>query len=65
MVKTYFVSDSDVKLITFIFYIIVYQSLGSRPTQVLELFTHAPHLLETTSRCLFIQPLELLPSRNI
>ena len=32
---------------------------------VLELFTLVPRLFGTTSRCLSIQPLQLLPSRNI
>ena len=45
--------------------IIVCQSLGSRPTQVQELFTLVPHLFGTTSRCLSIQPFQLLPLRNI
>ena len=45
--------------------IIVCQSLGSRPAQVQELFTLVPHLFGTTSRCLSIQPIQLLPLRNI
>ena len=44
--------------------IIVCQYLGSRPTQVQELSTHVLRLFETTSRCLSIQPFQLLPSRN-
>ena len=44
---------------------IVCQSLGSRPTQVQELLTLVPCLCGTTSRCLSIQPFQLLPSRNI
>ena len=44
---------------------IVCQSLGSRPILVLELFTLVPHLFGTTSRCLSIQPVQLLLSRNI
>ena len=44
--------------------IIVCQSLGSRPTQVQELFTLVPHLFGTTSRCLSVQPFQLLPLRN-
>ena len=35
-----------------------------RPTQVQELFT-LMHLSGTTSRCLSVQPFQLLPSRNI
>ena len=45
--------------------IIVCQSLGSRATQVQELFTLVLRLFGTTSRCLSIQPFQLLPSRNI
>ena len=45
--------------------IIICQSLGSRPILVLELFTLVPRLFGTTSRCLSIQPVQLLPSRNI
>ena len=45
--------------------IIVCQSLGSRPILVLELFTLVPRLFETTYRCLSVQPVQLLPSRNI
>ena len=44
---------------------IVCQSLGSRPILVLELFTVVPRLFGTTSRCLSVQPVHLLPSRNI
>ena len=45
--------------------IIVCQSLGSRPTQVQEHFTLAPRLFGTTSHCLSVQLIQLLPSRNI
>ena len=45
--------------------IIVCQSLGSRPILVLELFTLVRHLFGTTSHCLSVQPVQLLPSRNI
>ena len=45
--------------------IIVYQSLGSRPIQVLDLFTPVPRLFGTTSRCLSVQPFQLLPLKNI
>ena len=45
--------------------IIVCQSLGSRPTQVQELFNLVPRLFVTTSRCLSVQPVQLLPLRNI
>ena len=45
--------------------IIVCQSLGSRPVLVLELFTLVPRLFGTTCRCLSVQPVQLLPSRNI
>ena len=45
--------------------VIVCQSLGSRPTQVQELFTLVPCLFGTTSRCLSVQPVQLLPSRII
>ena len=45
--------------------IIVCQSLGSRPILVLELFALVPRLFGTTSRCLSVQPVQLLPSRNI
>ena len=45
--------------------IIVCQSLGSRPTQVQELFTLVSHLFRTISRCLSVQPFQLLPLRNI
>ena len=41
------------------------QSLGSRPTQVQQLFTLVPHLFGTTSRCRSIQPFHLLSVRNI
>ena len=37
----------------------------SRPILVLELFTLMPRLIGTTSRCLSIQPVQLLPSRNM
>ena len=39
----------------------VCQSLGSRPILVLEHFTLVPHLFGTTSRCLSVQPFQLLP----
>ena len=45
--------------------IIVCQSLGSRPIRVLELFTLVPSFFGTTCRCLSVQPVQLLPSRNI
>ena len=45
--------------------IIVCPCLGSRPTQVQELFTLVPRLFGTTSRCLSAQPFQLLPLRNI
>ena len=45
--------------------IIVCQSQGSRPILVLELFTLMPRLFGTTSRCLSVLPVQLLPSRNI
>ena len=45
--------------------IIVCQSLGSRPIVMLELFTLVPRLFGTTRRCLPVQPVQLLPSRNI
>ena len=45
--------------------IIVIQSLGSRPILVLEVFTLVPHLFGITLPCLSIQPVQLLPSRNI
>ena len=45
--------------------IIVCHSLGSRPILVLELFTLVPRLFGTTSRCLSVQPVQLLPSRNM
>ena len=45
--------------------IIICQSLGSRLTQVQELFTLMPHLFGTTCRCLSVQPFQLLPLRNI
>ena len=45
--------------------IIVCQSLGSRPIIVPELFTLVPHLFGTTSCCLSVQPVQLLPSRNL
>ena len=44
---------------------IVCQSLGSRPILVQELFTLVPRLFGTTSHCLSVQPVQLLPSRNI
>ena len=39
--------------------------LGSRSVLVLELFTLVPRLFGTTSHCLPIQPVQLLPSINI
>ena len=42
-----------------------FQSLGSRPILVLELFTLVLRLFGTNSHCLFVQPVQLLPSRNI
>ena len=45
--------------------IIVCQSLGSRPILVLELFTLVHRLFGTTSSCLFVQSVQLLPLRNI
>ena len=45
--------------------IIVFQSLGWRPTQVQELFTLVPHLFGTTSCCRCVQPIQLLPLRNV
>ena len=45
--------------------IIACQSPGSRPILVLEFFTLVPRLFGTTSRCLSVQPVQLLPSRNI
>ena len=45
--------------------IIVCQSLGSRPILVLEFFTLVPRLFGTNSRCLFVQLVQSLPSRNI
>ena len=45
--------------------IIACQSLGSRPILVLELFTLVPCLFGTTCRSLSVQPVQLLPSRNI
>ena len=44
---------------------IICQSLGSRPTQVQELFTLVPHLFGTTCCCLSAQPFQLLPLGNI
>ena len=44
---------------------LVCQSLESRPTQAQEYFTLVVRLYGTTSRCLSIQPFQLLPSRNI
>ena len=44
--------------------IVVCQSLGSRPTQVQDLFTLVPHLFGTTFHCLSFQPVQLLPSGN-
>ena len=35
------------------------------PILVLELFTLVPSLFGTTSHCLSVQPVQLLPSRNI
>ena len=40
-------------------------ALGSRPTQVQELFTLVLRLFGTTSHCLSVQPFQLLPLRNI
>ena len=45
--------------------IIVCQSLGGRPILVLELFTLVLCPFGTTSHCLSVQPVLLLPSRNI
>ena len=45
--------------------ITVCQSLGSRPILVLVLFILVPRLFGTTSRCLSVQPVQLLPLRNI
>ena len=45
--------------------IIVCQSLGSRPILVQELFTLVPRLFGTASRCLSVQPFQLLHLRNI
>ena len=45
--------------------LIVCQSLASRPILVLQLFTLVPHLFGTTSRCLSVQPVQLVRSRNI
>ena len=45
--------------------IIVCQSLESRPTQVQELFTLVPGLFGTVSRCLSVQQIQSLISRNI
>ena len=45
--------------------VLVCQSLRSRPTRTQELFTVVARLFGTTSRCLSIQPFQLLPSRNI
>ena len=45
--------------------IIVCRSIGSRPILVLDLFAIVPRLFGTTSRCLSIQPIHLLPSKNI
>ena len=44
---------------------LVRQSLGSRSTQVQELFTLVPHLFGTTCHCLSVQPFQLLPSRSM
>ena len=44
---------------------LVCQSLGLRPTQVQELFTLVSCLSGTTCHCLFVQPFQLLLSRNI
>ena len=41
--------------------VLVCRSLGSRPTQAEELFTLVLRLFGTTSRCLSIQPFQLLP----
>ena len=43
----------------------VLQSLRSKPTQLQELFTLLLHLFSTTSRCLSLQSVRLLHSRNI
>ena len=43
----------------------VFQSLGSRPILVQELFTPVPLLFGTTSWCLSVQPFQLLPLRII
>ena len=40
-------------------------SRGSRPILVLELFTLVPRLFGRTCCCLCVQPVQLLPSRNI
>ena len=45
--------------------VLVCSSLGSRPTQVQELFTLVPHLCGTTFRSLSVEPFQWLPSRNI
>ena len=44
---------------------LVWHSLGSRPTQTQGLFTLVPRLSGTACSCLSVQPLQLLPSRNI
>ena len=41
------------------------QQSGSRPILVLELFTFVPRLFGTTSCCLSVQPVQLLPLRSI
>ena len=41
------------------------QSLGSRPTQVQDVFILVPRLFGTTPCCLSVQPFPLLPSRKI
>ena len=45
--------------------VLVCWSLGWRPTPEQEHFTPVPHLFGTTYRCLSVQPLQLLPSRNM
>ena len=44
---------------------LVCRSPESRPIQAQELFTLVPHLFGITSRCLSLQPFQLLPSRSI
>ena len=45
--------------------VIVSQSLGSRLTQLQELFTFVVHLFGTTCHCVSVQTFQLLRSRNI